>query len=222
MPTIIIHWHYALQMNSNHLLLEADLQRDSLVTLLIWAGKTNIEVRHLHSLTAAYRSNLIQDAISQANKAQVCLDEFFRVTEPYFYILPQDKAAVYNSLKKDGVKQVAVICDLLYNGSSVTTSVRSTSHLLSIKSMCHWCSRLKLLEGSVQTLVEKQESVFESLTCLAVHIQELVPKYEQNERNARASRDELRKQLADIWKREQPTLSTITTWFSYSAASDSF
>lgn len=63
----------------------------------------------------------------------------------------------------------------------------------------------------MQTLVEKQESVFESLTCLAVHIQELVPKYEQNERNARASRDELRKQLADIWKGEQPTLSTITT-----------
>lgn len=49
-------------------------------------------------------------------------------------------------------------------------------------------------------MLEKQETAFSHLTNIAVWVQDTVPSYEAEERQARVQRDAARAKLADIWK----------------------
>ena len=58
-----------------------------------------------------------------ASKAQICLNEVFRVLEPHEHMIPDNRMEDYKALKKMGVMQMSKIYNLLYGGRMMATGV---------------------------------------------------------------------------------------------------
>jgi len=69
------------------------------------------------------------DAVKMANKAQICLNEMFRVMKPYGNMLPADRMADYTSLNKIGLMQMSKIYNLMWGGSITDHGVAGQSIL---------------------------------------------------------------------------------------------
>jgi hypothetical protein len=69
------------------------------------------------------------DAVRMAGRAQVCLNEMFRVMEPYENMLPADRMADYTSLNKIGLMQMSKIYNLMWGGSITDHGVSRQSIL---------------------------------------------------------------------------------------------
>ncbi|TDL24266.1 hypothetical protein BD410DRAFT_115430 [Rickenella mellea] len=125
------------------------------------------------------RRNDYRECISFSRRAQVCLDEYFRVMEGYLYTLPEDRRADHDALKVLGLMQIQKISNLLFGGSLMTSAQRTTA--------------------SVKVMISKQEKAFVHLTALAVWVQDRVPIVEQEKRLAETARNTSRRELAALW-----------------------
>ena len=74
-------------------------------------------------------NNACLDAVRVASKAQICLNEMFRVMEPYENMLPADRMADYTSLSKIGLMQMSKIYNLMWGGSIMDHGVSRQSCL---------------------------------------------------------------------------------------------
>jgi hypothetical protein len=63
------------------------------------------------------------DAVKMASKAQICLNELFRVMNPHEHMFPADRMEDYNALKKLGLMQMSKIYDLMWGGSFTADGV---------------------------------------------------------------------------------------------------
>lgn len=68
-------------------------------------------------------------------KAQVCLDEYFRVMETYVGTLPKDRLADHDALKGLGLQQVLQIYKLLFGGHVMTTGTRGGSRFWVLRTL---------------------------------------------------------------------------------------
>ena len=78
---------------------------------------------------SVHHNNARVDAVRMASKAQICLNEMFRVMEPYENALPADRMTDYTSLKKTGLMQMAKIYNLMWGGSIMDHGVSRQSIL---------------------------------------------------------------------------------------------
>jgi hypothetical protein len=62
-------------------------------------------------------SNVTIDAVRMASKAQICLNEMFRVMEPHEHMLPAARMEDFKALKKLGLMQMSKIYNLMWGGS---------------------------------------------------------------------------------------------------------
>jgi len=58
-----------------------------------------------------------------ASKAQICLNEVFRVLEPHEHMIPDNRMEDYKGLKKMGVMQMSKVYNLLFGGRTMATGV---------------------------------------------------------------------------------------------------
>jgi hypothetical protein len=63
------------------------------------------------------------ECVDLATKAQVCLNEMFRVLEPHKHLIPEDRMVDYKALKDKGLMQMAKIYNLMYGGPAIPTGV---------------------------------------------------------------------------------------------------
>ncbi|TDL28049.1 hypothetical protein BD410DRAFT_894160 [Rickenella mellea] len=112
-----------------------------------------------------------------SEKAQVCLDEYFRVMESYVGTLPDERLADHDALKGSGLQQMLQIYKLLFGGHVMTTGTRE----------------------SVLLMVEMQDKAFVHLTALAVWVQNRLPVVEEAKKGAEIRRNEQRRRLANLW-----------------------
>lgn len=76
------------------------------------------------------------DAVKMASKAQICLNEMFRVMESHEHMLPPDRMEDYKALKELGLMQMSKIYNLMWGGSFLADGVSGE------------CAPLKYLEVS--------------------------------------------------------------------------
>ena len=117
------------------------------------------------------------DGVTMASKAQICLNEMYRVMQPYEYMLPADRMKDYEALKKLGLMQMSKIYNLMWGGSFLGDGVA----------------------GSVKLVLERQEAAFAHLTPLAVWIQDREPVCFMEERLTEKLRDDVRREVAAVW-----------------------
>jgi hypothetical protein len=72
-----------------------------------------------------------------ASKAQICLNEVFRVMDPLDDLIPEERMVDYKALKSMGVMQISKVYNLLFGGRFTATGVAgkppaswSTIHVL--------------------------------------------------------------------------------------------
>jgi len=118
-----------------------------------------------------------RDGVTMASKAQICLNEMYRVMQPYEYMLPADRMKDYEALKKLGLMQMSKIYNLMWGGSFLGDGVA----------------------GSVKLVLERQEAAFAHLTPLAVWIQDREPVCFMEERLTEKLRDDVRREVAAVW-----------------------
>jgi len=58
-----------------------------------------------------------------AGKAQICLDEMFRVMEHHEHMIPAERMEDYKGLKKLGLMQMSKIYNLMWGGSFMADGV---------------------------------------------------------------------------------------------------
>jgi hypothetical protein len=58
-----------------------------------------------------------------ASKAQICLNEMYRVMEPHEHMLPADRMEDYKALKELGLMQMSKIYNLMWGGSFLADGV---------------------------------------------------------------------------------------------------
>lgn len=63
------------------------------------------------------------ESVTFASKAQICLNEVFRVLEPHEHTIPEDRMEDYRELKAIGVMQMSKIYNLMFGGSMMSTGV---------------------------------------------------------------------------------------------------
>jgi len=117
------------------------------------------------------------DSVKMASKAQICLNEMFRVMEPYEQMLPADRMEDYKALQKMGLMQMSKIYNLMWGGSIMAHGVA----------------------GSIKLLLERQEAAFAYLTPLAVWIQNKAPECLDEADVAERLRDDVRREVATTW-----------------------
>lgn len=67
--------------------------------------------------------DVCSDSVKLASKAQICLNEVFRVMEHHEYMLPAERREDYEALKKLGLMQMSKIYNLLWGGSFLADGV---------------------------------------------------------------------------------------------------
>jgi hypothetical protein len=117
------------------------------------------------------------DAVKMSSKAQICLNEMYRVMEPHEHMLPADRMEDYEALKKLGLMQMSKIYNLMWGGSLLADGVG----------------------GSIKLVLERQEAAFAHLTPLAVWIQNRAPVCSMEKDLAEKMRDDVRREVAAAW-----------------------
>jgi len=118
-----------------------------------------------------------QDSVKMAGKAQICLNEMYRVMEPHEHMLPADRMEDYEALKKLGLMQMSKIYNLMWGGSFLADGVA----------------------GTTKRVLDQQEAAFAHLTPLAVWIQNRVPACMIEKDLAENLRDDVRREVAAAW-----------------------
>ncbi|KLO20121.1 hypothetical protein SCHPADRAFT_30608 [Schizopora paradoxa] len=127
-----------------------------------------------------------QNTVRLASMAQACLNECLRVLEPYAESIPEGQLEEdFKSLKKNGVLQMAQVYNLVFGGRIVNSGV----------------------EQAIERTLRQQETAFASLTRLAVWVQKRVPESEEAERAGLQRRETGRKEVAEVWKANDPLLA---------------
>ncbi|TDL24264.1 hypothetical protein BD410DRAFT_115334 [Rickenella mellea] len=75
------------------------------------------------------RRNDYRECVSFSERAQACLDEYFRVMQNYLYTLPEDRRADHDALKELGLMQMQKIENVLYGGSVMSSGQGTAAHV---------------------------------------------------------------------------------------------
>ncbi|KZS93031.1 hypothetical protein SISNIDRAFT_550047 [Sistotremastrum niveocremeum HHB9708] len=118
-----------------------------------------------------------KEAVQIAAKAQVCLNETFKVLEPHLDDLPEDIRQDHDQLKELGVLQMTKIYRLMFGWQSSSSGVSK----------------------SVKLMLDRQEKAYVHLTNLAVWIQNRVPVCEEDEKAMSIEVQGKRRALATMW-----------------------
>jgi len=118
-----------------------------------------------------------REAVTLASKAQICINEVFRVLEPHEHTIPEDRMEDYRELKDKGLMQMSKIYNLMFGGRMMATGVAS----------------------SIKLMLQRQETAYAHLTRLAVWTQDRVQVCMTEEKIALTSRDDVREEVAAFW-----------------------
>jgi hypothetical protein len=91
------------------------------MTKKIQYGSTSLLL--LFCIVALNHNNVCIDSVKMAAKAQVCLDEMFRVMEPHVHMLPAERMEDYKALKQSGLMQMSKIYNLMWGGTLLADGV---------------------------------------------------------------------------------------------------
>jgi hypothetical protein len=146
-------------------------------------------------------NDVCEDSVKMASKAQICLDEMFRVMEHHEHMLPVERMEDYKALKKLGLMQMSKIYNLMWGGSFMASGVSGPCDPQVVLTLDYRTasSDILIIAGSVKQLLGRQEAAFAHLTPLAVWIQDRAPVCSMEESLAEKLRDDVRREIAAAW-----------------------
>ncbi|KAH9884647.1 hypothetical protein C8Q73DRAFT_796163 [Cubamyces lactineus] len=134
------------------------------------------------------RQETYREAAKFAEKAQICYNECIRALQPHWDLLQREELEACEDLKEAGLLQALQLYTLMYGGKVLAMGITQ----------------------QVQTMIHKQEAVFQRLTSIAVWVQNCTRHCETVELETRARRDAARRELVALWVRADSDSETFS------------
>ncbi|KAI0779052.1 hypothetical protein BD413DRAFT_609572 [Trametes elegans] len=128
------------------------------------------------------------EASQWASKAQICFNQCLSSLEPHIDLLKREEAEACADLQETGLLQALQLYKLMYGGRPLAMGITQ----------------------QVQTMLQKQDAVFQRLTGFAVWVQDCTRHCGAVEREARAGRDAARRALVALWVRADADSETFS------------